>query len=262
MTEQEVQQPKPKMSGALRWKKIFSDVAEHIDGVEGAKFPKHTHFLYFIHHEHYTDEKLSAQLKMSDYVLNYAYGAAEVMRSILEGTVKQDAGRMWTVSTFLSIVNSQNFAKTIGYPDDIFECFFGDVDFDLTNDFPDNCLALRGVDLHVRGQNSYKEYIAGLLMYLFGDEYKPQFEEDEVTQPTKTFQLPQKYVLEAAAYVAFETDFYGNPEKYRYLRYGQAFSDFFKIDKMNDQHDPRIRRIYELDDKEAKSHIFALFDFN
>ena len=120
MTEQEVQQPKPKMSGALRWKKIFSDVAEHIDGVEGVKFPKHTHFLYFIHHEHYTDEKLSAQLKMSDYVLNYAYGAAEVMRSILEGTVKQDAGRTWTVSTFLSIVNSQNFAKTIGYPDDIF----------------------------------------------------------------------------------------------------------------------------------------------
>lgn len=62
MTEQEVQQPKPKMSGALRWKKIFSDVAEHIDGVEGVKFPKHTHFLYFIHHEHYTDEKLSAQI--------------------------------------------------------------------------------------------------------------------------------------------------------------------------------------------------------
>ena len=32
MTEQEVQQLKPKMSGALRWKKIFSDVAEHIAG--------------------------------------------------------------------------------------------------------------------------------------------------------------------------------------------------------------------------------------
>lgn len=262
MTDQEVQQPKPKMSGALRWKKIFSDVAEHIDGVEGVKFPKHTHFLYFIHHEHYTDEKLSAQLKMSEYVLNYAYGAAEVMRSILEGTVKQDAGKKWTVSTFLSIVNSQKFAKSIGYPDDIFECFFADVVFDTSVDFPNDCAALNGVDLLVCDQNSYKEYIAGLLMYLFGEAYKPQFEEDEITQPTEVFHWPQKYALEAAAYIAFETDFYGNPEKYRYLRYGQAFSDFFKIDRMNDQRDPRIRRIYELDGKEAKSHIFALFEFN
>lgn len=70
-----------------------------------------------------------------------------------------------------------------------------------------------------------------------------------------------KYSIEAVAYAAFEKAYYGSPDTYQYLRYGQAFHDHFKLDKMNKDQDSRLSLIYQLDGNKAKKLIMQMFDF-
>lgn len=70
-----------------------------------------------------------------------------------------------------------------------------------------------------------------------------------------------KYSLEAVAIAAFDKDYFTNHEKYKHLRYGQAFHDHFKLDKMNKGYDHRLSLIYQLDGDKAKKLIHEMFDF-
>lgn len=207
----EMTHTEPTIEGALRWKKVFNEVADFIDKKKEKPegFEKSYHFLYFIKFDTYSNPEVTANLLLAHSVSSFANKFCAILQSILEGTILEDACMKWDITYFFSLINSQGIGPILSDPSDKFNCFFGDVHFRAGHSFPMDFEPSDELTLDIIGQAQCKEYIAGLIMY-FNPDYTPPFGK-------------KVYYLLQDAYDSFKLMYYKTSMKYRGLTYGHAF---------------------------------------
>jgi hypothetical protein len=207
----EMTHTEPTIEGAMRWKKVFNEVADFIDKKrdkpQGSS--KSYHFLYFIWFDTFSNPEVSQDIDLLSLVDKFAVEFCAIMQSIMDGTISEDAGVKWDMVYFFSLINSRGIGPTLADPSDKFKSFFGDVHFRAGHGFPMDFEPSDELTLDIIGQAQCKEYIAGLIMY-FNPKYTPPFSK-------------KVYYLLQDAYDSFKVMYYKTSMKYRGLTYGHAF---------------------------------------
>jgi hypothetical protein len=225
-----------------QWTKLFEMSAQMFDSTRMIESDRLSHFLFFIGHKAYADKDSSDSMDIQNYRREFAEGAFKVFDAILRtGKITENP------QVYFAIANSARFHDKFVYGYGMTDLYLKDGEFDVSEFFHKGFNKLAKARLSVSGIQDHRDFIEGMLAY-----YKPGYSLTEA--------LP-KYSLEAVAVAAFDKDFFLNLEKYKHLRYGQAFSDHFKLDKMNTNNDHRIRLLYERDGVEARKLIHEMFDF-